>query len=147
MPIAVPAVPLKNQNLSNPEPLPTSEQNNPDPEPNPTNPADLAERAKIHAIARWRSHVPRPPRTPTPDDYWIHECPCGAQIPCAAHGELWRELRYHKPWDSSYSNALKARGIPLYEPTQEELSMTPKPAELSTQISEPRESRNLNVNG
>jgi len=70
-----------------------------------------------HTLRRWLAHTPRPPRSPEPDSSWTDECPCGAKLPCRSHGQLWRELRYTKPWDPDYSGALARAGIPYIPPS------------------------------
>jgi hypothetical protein len=84
----------------------------------------LHERARSHAIRRWRSYTPRPPGSPAPDESWIDECPCGAPAPCDSHPDLWREVRYIKPSNPDYTAALKREAIPVYTPTPADLNPT-----------------------
>jgi hypothetical protein len=69
-----------------------------------------------HTRRRWLAYTRRPPGNPPPDDSWINECPCGAPLPCRQHGQLWREVRYVKPWDSDYAAALARYQIPFQDP-------------------------------
>ena len=73
----------------------------------------LNERTQSHTARRCLSYTPRRPCDPEPDNSWIHECPCGQKLPCTPHGNLWRELRYTKPWDPDYAAALKCHNIPI----------------------------------
>ncbi len=82
-----------------------------------------------HAIRRWRSYHPRYYWDPEPTNSWTDECPCGSQIPCEKHPDLWGRVRYTKPSDPAYSAALKEHGIPMYIPTNDELTR-PEPTDV-----------------
>jgi hypothetical protein len=82
-------------------------------------PETLLRSATSHAIRRWRSHTPRPPGSPPPDESWTEECPCGAPHPCDLHPDLWSEVRYIRPSDPDYAAALQpmaSRSIPQPPP-------------------------------
>ncbi len=82
-----------------------------------------------HAIRRWRSYHPRYYWNSEPTNSWNDECPCGSKIPCEQHPELWGRVRYTKPSDPAYVTALKENGIPIYIPTEEELTR-PEPTDV-----------------
>jgi hypothetical protein len=82
-----------------------------------------------HAIRRWRSYQPRRHHDPEPSNSWIDQCPCGVNLPCEKHRDLWRRIRYLKPSDPDFVAHLQA-GIPHYIPTTDELAR-PQPPERS----------------
>lgn len=113
----------------------------------PCSPTD--EKLRNHTLRRWLAYTPRRPSDPAPDDSWINECPCGNAVPCAEHGNLWRELRYTKPWDPDYAAAMHRAGIPFTPPdpnrqTADPRNRAPAPAHdpQSTDVPPKRKKRN-----
>src|SRR4051812_33040982 len=116
--------------LSQPAETPNTQSKAPSPtpaiHPSPAVPATPATPAtpnqsaiESHHLRRCSSYLTQTPgQPPIPrDETWKDECPCGQKLPCHAHGELWREVRYVKPWDPDYANALRRHNIPITRAT------------------------------